>query len=209
MVTESEAAATYAALRAAAAAAEATLASARAKAAAAEAVAAAAVAAAEATLASARAEAAAVVAAARATVEARVVDAQATTAAMCTHACHAFFDSPHFNLLDARGSLHLVTDAVHEDDALCLALTCRALRVHAVGALQAAAGRRRARGCAGAHAGRGSGGYGGAVCVGAGPGSAVAGVAARSDLRDGRAARRAGLAAVGAGKRLRMGYGHV
>jgi hypothetical protein len=31
-------------------------------------------------------------------------------------------------LLDARGSLRLVTDAVHEDDALCLALTCRALR---------------------------------------------------------------------------------
>jgi Leucine-rich repeat (LRR) protein len=33
-----------------------------------------------------------------------------------------------FALLDARGSLRLVTDAVHEDDALCLALTCRALR---------------------------------------------------------------------------------
>jgi hypothetical protein len=33
-----------------------------------------------------------------------------------------------FELLDARGSLRLVTDAVHEDDALCLALTCRALR---------------------------------------------------------------------------------
>jgi hypothetical protein len=32
------------------------------------------------------------------------------------------------SLLDARGSLRLVTDAVHEDDALCLALTCRALR---------------------------------------------------------------------------------
>ena len=36
--------------------------------------------------------------------------------------------SPPFSLLDARGSLRLVTDAVHEDDALCLALTCRALR---------------------------------------------------------------------------------
>ena len=33
-----------------------------------------------------------------------------------------------FTLLDAHGSLRLVTDAVHEDDALCLALTCRALR---------------------------------------------------------------------------------
>jgi Leucine-rich repeat (LRR) protein len=31
-------------------------------------------------------------------------------------------------MLDARGSLRLVTDAVHEDDALCLALACRALR---------------------------------------------------------------------------------
>jgi hypothetical protein len=37
-------------------------------------------------------------------------------------------DSP-FALLDARSSLRLVTDVVHEDDALCLALTCRALRV--------------------------------------------------------------------------------
>ena len=33
-----------------------------------------------------------------------------------------------FGLLDNRGSLRLVTDVVHEDDALCLALTCRALR---------------------------------------------------------------------------------
>ena len=33
-----------------------------------------------------------------------------------------------FALLDKYSSLHLVTDAVHEDDALCLALTCRALR---------------------------------------------------------------------------------
>ena len=31
-------------------------------------------------------------------------------------------------LLDAHGSLLLVTDVVHEDDVLCLALTCRALR---------------------------------------------------------------------------------
>jgi hypothetical protein len=31
-------------------------------------------------------------------------------------------------LLDKHCSLRLVTDAVHEDDALCLALTCRALR---------------------------------------------------------------------------------
>jgi Leucine-rich repeat (LRR) protein len=33
-----------------------------------------------------------------------------------------------FALLDARGSLRLVTDAVHEDAALCLALACRPLR---------------------------------------------------------------------------------
>ena len=32
-------------------------------------------------------------------------------------------------MLDAHGGLHLVTDAVHEDDALCLALVCRPLRV--------------------------------------------------------------------------------
>ena len=31
-------------------------------------------------------------------------------------------------LLDARGCLRLVTDLVYEDDALCLALACRALR---------------------------------------------------------------------------------
>jgi hypothetical protein len=31
-------------------------------------------------------------------------------------------------LLDARGSLRFVTDLVHEDDALCLALVCRAMR---------------------------------------------------------------------------------
>ena len=33
-----------------------------------------------------------------------------------------------FALLDARSNLRLVTDAVHEDDALCLALTCRPMR---------------------------------------------------------------------------------
>jgi hypothetical protein len=33
-----------------------------------------------------------------------------------------------FALLDRHSSLRLVTDVVHEDDALCLALTCRALR---------------------------------------------------------------------------------
>jgi hypothetical protein len=33
-----------------------------------------------------------------------------------------------FALLDKHSSIRLVTDAVHEDDALCLALTCRALR---------------------------------------------------------------------------------
>jgi hypothetical protein len=47
---------------------------------------------------------------------------------MRRHPCHAFSGSPPFSLLDARGSLRLITDAVHEDDALCLALTCRALR---------------------------------------------------------------------------------
>ena len=39
----------------------------------------------------------------------------------------AFAASP-FALLDAHGSLRLVTDTVHEDDALCLALACRAMR---------------------------------------------------------------------------------
>ena len=39
----------------------------------------------------------------------------------------AFTASP-FALLDAHGSLRLVTDAVPEDDALCLALACRAMR---------------------------------------------------------------------------------
>jgi hypothetical protein len=33
-----------------------------------------------------------------------------------------------FALLDAHNSLRLITDAVHEDDTLCLALTCRPLR---------------------------------------------------------------------------------
>jgi hypothetical protein len=33
-----------------------------------------------------------------------------------------------FALLDKRGSLRFVTDVVHEDDALYLALACRALR---------------------------------------------------------------------------------
>ena len=33
-----------------------------------------------------------------------------------------------FSILDAHCILHLVTDAVHEDDALCLALACRPLR---------------------------------------------------------------------------------
>jgi hypothetical protein len=40
---------------------------------------------------------------------------------------YALAASP-FGLLDNRGSLRLVTDTVHEGDALCLALTCRALR---------------------------------------------------------------------------------
>jgi len=39
----------------------------------------------------------------------------------------ALANSP-FALLDAHSSLHLVTDVVHEDNALCLALTCKALR---------------------------------------------------------------------------------
>ena len=39
----------------------------------------------------------------------------------------AFAASP-FALLDAHGSLRLATDVVHEDDALCLALVCRAMR---------------------------------------------------------------------------------
>jgi hypothetical protein len=39
----------------------------------------------------------------------------------------ALVTSP-FALLDAHGSLRLFTDVVHEDDALCLALACRAMR---------------------------------------------------------------------------------
>jgi hypothetical protein len=39
----------------------------------------------------------------------------------------AFAASP-FALLDAHGCLRFVTDIVHEDDALCLALACRAMR---------------------------------------------------------------------------------
>ena len=42
-------------------------------------------------------------------------------------AVHALAASA-FALLDKRGSLRFVTDVVHEDDALCLALACRALR---------------------------------------------------------------------------------
>ena len=33
-----------------------------------------------------------------------------------------------FALLDTHGCLRFVTDIVHEDDALCLALACRAMR---------------------------------------------------------------------------------
>ena len=40
---------------------------------------------------------------------------------------HPLAASP-FDMLDKHSSLRLVTDAVHEDDAQCLALTCRALR---------------------------------------------------------------------------------
>ena len=43
------------------------------------------------------------------------------------HGMDPLADSP-FSLLDLHSALHLVTDAVHEDDALCLALTCRVLR---------------------------------------------------------------------------------
>jgi hypothetical protein len=48
-------------------------------------------------------------------------------AAADSWATDALAASP-FALLDAHSSLRLVTDAVHEDDALCLALVCRALR---------------------------------------------------------------------------------
>ena len=43
---------------------------------------------------------------------------EAARAMQAPHA-HALADSA-FALLDARGSLRLVTDAVHEDDTLCL-----------------------------------------------------------------------------------------
>ena len=90
-------------------------------------------------------------------------------------------------------------------------LPCAARR--ALGAFSAQATalqvRRRTRRHAGAHAGRGGRWNGGATGVGAGPGPAVAGVDARSHLRDGRAARCAGLAAVGAGRRLPLEHGHV
>jgi hypothetical protein len=38
------------------------------------------------------------------------------------------FATSAFALLDKHSSIRLVTDVVHEDDARCLALTCRALR---------------------------------------------------------------------------------
>ena len=50
-----------------------------------------------------------------------------TAVAVSTRASAALAGSP-FGLLDAVSTLRLVTDTVHEDDALCLALTCRALR---------------------------------------------------------------------------------
>ena len=43
------------------------------------------------------------------------------------HPDRTFAGSP-FRLLERHGLLRLVTDIVAEDDALCLALTCRALR---------------------------------------------------------------------------------
>ena len=43
------------------------------------------------------------------------------------HPERTFAGSP-FRLLECHGLLRLVTDIVAEDDALCLALTCRALR---------------------------------------------------------------------------------
>ena len=50
-----------------------------------------------------------------------------TAVAVTTRASAALAGSP-FGLLDAASTLRLVTDLVHEDDALCLALACRALR---------------------------------------------------------------------------------
>jgi hypothetical protein len=64
------------------------------------------------------AEAAAAAARAAADEAARAVQA---------HPLHGLADSP-FALLDAHSSLRLVTEMIREDDALCLALTCRPLR---------------------------------------------------------------------------------
>ena len=50
-----------------------------------------------------------------------------TAVAVAARASAALAGSP-FGLLDAASTLRLVTDLVHEDDALCLALACRALR---------------------------------------------------------------------------------
>jgi hypothetical protein len=75
--------------------------------------------------AAATAEAAAAVAEAAAAAARTATDQAAR--AMQAHPVHALADST-FALLDGRGSLHLVTNAVHNDDTLCLALTCRALR---------------------------------------------------------------------------------
>jgi hypothetical protein len=50
-----------------------------------------------------------------------------TAVAVTTRASAALTGSP-FGLLDVASALRLVTDLVHEDDALCLALTCRAVR---------------------------------------------------------------------------------
>jgi hypothetical protein len=127
-------------------------------------------------------------------------------------------------LLDKHSSLRLVTDAVHEDDALCLALTCRALR----DALWARFPRRPA---GDAHVGMRVRTRDAAVVGTVGRLAWARGLdrpwaysnrsigwcypshkpivpmgkpAHRHHLRDSRAARRAGLAAVGAGQRLRL-----
>jgi Leucine-rich repeat (LRR) protein len=47
---------------------------------------------------------------------------------LLTVAAMAALAASPFALLDAHSSPRLVTDAVHEDDALCLALSCRPLR---------------------------------------------------------------------------------
>jgi hypothetical protein len=76
-------------------------------------------------------EAATTAEAAAAAAEAAAAAARATadeaTRAMQAHSAHGLADSP-LALLDGHSSLRLATDAVHADDALCLALTCRALR---------------------------------------------------------------------------------